>query len=55
MDMKKANKTLIYWLCAIIVVMFVLPFGVAGLASAHSAMMFCMINNQSFFLYSVGG
>ena len=35
--------TLIYWLCAIIAVVFILPLIVVCLASEDSGMVFCMI------------
>ncbi|WP_373155247.1 hypothetical protein [Bacteroides cellulosilyticus] len=43
MNIRKTNMPLIHRLCAIIVVMFILPFIVAQLASADSGMLFCMI------------
>lgn len=43
MNIRKTNMTLIHWLCAIIVVIFILPFIVARLASADSGMLFCMM------------
>lgn len=41
--MKYENKNYIYWLCATIIVMFMLPFVVARLASECSGMVLCMI------------
>ena len=43
MDIRETNMTLIYWLCAIITVMFILPLIVVCLASDDSGMAFCMM------------
>lgn len=41
--MEQCHKKYIYWLCATIAVMFVLPFAVARLASECSGMALCMM------------
>lgn len=41
--MVQLNKKHVYWLCATIAIMFVLPFAVASLASECSGMALCMI------------
>ena len=46
--MKFENKNYIYWLCAKIIVMFMLPFVEAQLASECSGMVLCMILFHDF-------
>jgi len=46
--MKFENKNYIYWLCATIIVMFMLPFVEAQLASECSGMVLCMILFHDF-------
>lgn len=41
--MEHNNKKYVYWLCVIVIAMFVLPFAVARLASECNGMTLCII------------